>query len=210
MVGVNRKTCLLPNACARDTLLAVANSPDALPEPLRGRPRPIVGCLGTYDWRVDVEALRAAALRSPEYTFALVGRVNGDQEARLAPLRSLQNIVMPGAVTYEEGHRYCAAFDIGIIPFIAGEMGDGINPVKMYMYLAMGKPVVSTWLRECVRHGAYVCAARDAAGFADTVPRAITEDSKARAAARKAFAGRNRWEDRAVEAIERLRVEGLL
>src|SRR5439155_6779412 len=109
------------------------------------------------------------ARRLPQYTFALVGRVNWDQEDRVRPLRSLPNVILPGAVSVEEGRTYTAAFDVGLIPFLPGTVGDAINPVKMYMYLVAGKPVVTTWIRECRRHAPYVAAAQTHEQFAAAI-----------------------------------------
>ena len=123
----------------------------------------------------------------------------------MAGLRGLPNVIVTGAVSYEDGHRWAAAFDVGLIPFLPGEMCDAINPVKMYMYLVTGKPVVSTWINECVRHGDWVYAARDAAGFAAAIRKAVAEDGPDRRAARVAFGLRNRWQDRAAAAAGVLR-----
>jgi len=131
--------------------------------------------MGTFDGRVDAGILTEAARRIPEFTFALIGRINVDQEQRLKDLRSLHNVVMPGAVSVEEGRAYTAAFDVGLIPFIPNAMNDAINPVKMYMYLMAGKPVVSTWIRECRRHSPCVRAAESVDDFVAAIREAIAE-----------------------------------
>lgn len=207
MRGLHPHVHLLPNACSIETIHAAPQHPE-IPA-LHGRPRPVVGCMSTYDWRFDADIVYRAAKLLPGCTFALVGRVNADQEDRIRPLRSLPNVILPGAVSYEEGFRWTAAFDIGLIPFIAGPVSDAINPVKMYMYLAAGKPVVSTHMHECARHSAFVKTARTpeelvtaiCASAADRVPEA--------AGRRIRFAMCNRWEDRAAEAARVLLESGI-
>lgn len=209
MAAVHSRVVLLPNACATDTCNIVLADTD-MPDPLRGRKRPIIGCMGTYDWRIDTELLYKAAKLLPDCTLALIGRINGDQKTRMAPLLSLPNVVAPGEVPYDQGHSYCANFDIGIIPFLPGKMGDGINPVKMYMYLALGKPVISTWIAECVRHSEWVTPVRTPEAFARTVHQLLKENTPERIAARQAFAQRNSWEQRTEAAFNALHDGGLL
>src|SRR5690606_1310499 len=123
---------------------------------LVGRDVPVVGYMGTFDSRVDMALLLSAAEALPGLTFALPGRVNGDCEAVAGELRALPNVVMPGPVDFEEGESYAANFDVGLIPFRPGRIGDAINPVKMWMYLARGTPVVGTDTAEMRRHRPYV------------------------------------------------------
>jgi len=206
---VNPNAHLLPNACSADEYKPQSLAGLTIPESLRDRPRPIVGYMGTFDWRVDVETLYYAARHLPQFTFALVGRINTDQESRVNPLRELPNVVMPGAVSLDDGRRYTAAFDVGLIPFLSGPMGDGINPVKMYMYLAAGKPVVSTWVRECRRHAPYVNAAKTGDEFVAAIQSSVSENAPPSMEDRVAFAMKNTWQDRAREAMQILRTNGL-
>ncbi len=204
MQKVNSHAYLLPNACSMRDLPPKSRAGGALPKPLYNRPKPIIGYMGTFDARLDVETLTRAACELSEYTFALVGRVNPDQEPRLRALRTLPNVVMPGAVPLEEGVNYTSAFDVGLIPFLSGPMNDAVNSVKMYMYLAAGKPVVTTWLRESVRHTPLVNATRNAYEFVCAVRKAVSENSKAQADARITFAHQNTWENRAHTALNYL------
>lgn len=201
MGAINPRTILLNNATD------VADSKQAaqpLPDALRGRPRPIVGYLGTTDSRVDTQLLTDVATRLPEYTFCIAGRVNYDREDDACDLRALPNVVMPGPVSVAEGPLYNAAFDVGLIPFLAGDTGDAINPVKMYMYLSVGTPVVSTWIRESYSRRPLVAACRTVDEFVAAIIAARHEPPEARAV-RIAYARKNTWDARARTAIEALR-----
>ena len=200
---------LLPNACQAPVHQMLR---PALPKPYaaQGHSGPIIGYMGTFDSRVDTVMLTEAARRLPEYTFALPGRINADQEANVAELRKLPNVILPGSVSEQEGYAFTAAFDVGLVPFIPGPINDAINPVKMYMYLAAGKPVVATWLRECRRHAPYVYSAQSVTDFVEAIRRSIAEDSDVLREARIAFAMQNTWEDRARNALDHLRATGLL
>ena len=67
---------LLPNACSPDEYHPTRLAGLTRPAALQGRPQPVVGYMGTFDNRVDIEMLTQAAAALPEYTFALAGRVN--------------------------------------------------------------------------------------------------------------------------------------
>ncbi|MCW3097588.1 MAG: hypothetical protein JWL77_3206 [Chthonomonadaceae bacterium] len=209
MQKLHNKTFLLNNGSAPEDFAAESAADLPLPKPLQGRPRPIVGYMGTIDWRVDVETILEAARALPDYTFCIAGRVNHDQEHRVTELRTLPNVVMPGSVSIEEGPAYNAAFDVGLIPYLPGDIGDSINPVKMYMYLTMGKPVVTTWVRECRNNRPLVSATRTPEEFAEAIRQAVSEQGDAQRSARIAFAHTNTWQVRAETAIQYLEEAGL-
>ena len=209
MQKVHPNVHLLPNAACPEYYEVERNSMLGLPTALQGKPRPIIGCMGTIDWRIDTETLVAAAKALPEYTFCLAGRVNKDQEPRVVELRKLPNVVMPGQVSKEEGVAYNKAFDVGLIPYLPGYVGDGINPVKMYMYLLTGKPVVTTWINECRRNMPLVSATRTPEEFIAALRHAVNEPDDRAHEARIAFALQNTWRDRARQAIEFIRSSGL-
>jgi glycosyltransferase involved in cell wall biosynthesis len=206
--AMNINSHLLPNACspAEYDARTIASLPR--PGPLAGRSGPVAGYLGTFDWRIDVAVLVEAARSLPGFTFALVGRINRDQEGRAAELRALPNVVMPGAVSIEQGRAYVSAFDVGLVPFLPGAMGDAINPVKMWMYLAAGKPVVSTWIAECLRYPQYVIAAPDRQTFPGAIMQALSRGPEWSADAER-FARENSWEQRARQSVAVLAGLGL-
>ena len=207
---VHPEAHLLNNAASPELYEAGQAGTQDLPAPLAGRPRPVVGYVGTLDSRIDVETVAAGAKALPDYTFCLAGRVNADQEPRLTELRALPNVVLPGEVPPEEGARYNRAFDVGIIPFEPGYASDALNPVKMYMYLMRGLPVVSTWIRECRLLEPLVRATRTPEEFAAALRQACEEPDTEAARARVAFAQENTWSDRARRAVALLRSTGLL
>lgn len=180
------------------------------PASLAGRGGPVVNFLGTLDWRFDAETVTFAAKSLPDFTFCIAGRVNADQGSRVAELRRLPNVVLPGAVSNEDGHAYTWHCDAAIIPFIPGRIGDAINPCKLYMYLMAGKPVIGTDTRELRRFPQHVATARTGEEFAAAVRQAVETDGAEKRAARTSFAASNRWEDRAAEAVRILKAQGLL
>jgi len=59
---------------------------------------------------------------------------------------SLQQLVLAGWQPYEKIPEYIAASDICLLPAHNNEIMRNIVPIKMYEYMACGKPVISTRL----------------------------------------------------------------
>ena len=158
---------------------------------------------------MDYELLTEAARRLPHVSFVIAGHIIETCRDRVDTLRRLPNVTFTGETDDELGRAFIATFDIGLIPFRPGVMGDGINPVKMYMYLAAGKPVVSTWMQECRRHSPYATAARDVDAFVSAIEAELRTNTPEKAAARISFAKQNTWDNRAEQAARHLLDAGL-
>ena len=57
-----------------------------------------------------------------------------------------EKIILTGKVPYEEVPSYVAAADICLLPAYRNEIMMNIVPIKIYEYMAMGKPVIATTL----------------------------------------------------------------
>lgn len=108
------------------------------PDDLHIMPRPIVGYLGSYDSRMDWDLLYSFASRRPSWSFALVG---GGYNA---PVQTAANVHHLGNRRYADALRYVQGFDLALIPFVHDRLTEAICPAKLFDYLALGKPVLST------------------------------------------------------------------
>ena len=68
--------------------------------------------------------------------------------SELSALTRRPNVVWTGPVRYEELPTIVAAFDVGLIPYAENEYTRNVFPLKLFEYLAAGKPVVATGLPE--------------------------------------------------------------
>ena len=110
--------------------------------------RPRVGFAGVIDERLDCDLVGAIAAMRPEYQFVLVGPV-----VKVAPeqLPRAGNIHYLGMQPYRDLPRLMSAWDAAILPFARNEATRFISPTKTPEYLAAGRPVVSTSIRDVVR-----------------------------------------------------------
>ncbi|MGD8412897.1 MAG: glycosyltransferase [Candidatus Latescibacterota bacterium] len=105
---------------------------------------PRIGYLGAIAPWFDFEAVENVARAHPDWEVSLVGPVVLGVEAEIERLAALPNVSHAAAVPYEDVPNVLGTFTLGIIPFRRNALTRGVNPNKMYEYLAMGLPVVAT------------------------------------------------------------------
>jgi glycosyltransferase involved in cell wall biosynthesis len=108
--------------------------------------RPIVGYVGVLRAWFDYALLGKMADALPDVSFVIVGPL--DIQERIKDLRQYVNIHWLGRKEYDDVPLYINAFDACIIPFIHGKVSQTTNPVKIFEYFALGKPVVTSQLYE--------------------------------------------------------------
>ena len=112
-------------------------------------PRPRLGFYGVLDERFDTELLGRIAEMRPDWQFVMVGPiVKIDRE----DLPKRANIHYLGGKKYEQLPAYLSGWDVALMPFAMNESTQFISPTKTPEYLAGGKPVVSTPIKDVVRH----------------------------------------------------------
>ena len=113
-----------------------------------GIPQPRLGFFGVIDERFDIELLDAVAKKRPDWQFIMIGPV-----VKIHPdtLPKHANIHYLGAKKYEELPAYLAGWDVALLLFARNESTRFISPTKTPEYLAAGKPVISTSIRDVVR-----------------------------------------------------------
>jgi len=150
----------------------------------RARARPCIGYLGAIAPWFDFALVEAAAVARPQWDFVLVGPVLAGAQAGVEKLSSLANVSVRPAVPHDDVPRVLAAFDVGLIPFRLTTLTAGVNPNKLYEYLAAGLPVVSTPFSPEVKQDTDVVApAVDAAALVSACDRflAVSGDDAGRA-----------------------------
>ncbi|WNG14348.1 glycosyltransferase family 1 protein [Cystobacter fuscus] len=111
-------------------------------------PHPRLGFFGVVDERMDLELLTAVADARPDWQLVIIGPVVKIDPASL-PRRP--NLHFLGGKNYKELPTYLAGWDVALLPFARNESTRFISPTKTPEYLAAGKPVVSTSIRDVVR-----------------------------------------------------------
>lgn len=157
-------------------------------------PHPRLGFYGVVDERFDLDLMNGVAKLRPDWHWVIVGPVVKIDEKSL-PKRP--NIHYLGGKSYEELPAYLSGWDVATLPFARNDSTRFISPTKTPEYLAAGKPVVSTSIRDVVRpYGkmALVHIADKPNEFVAAVERALAEPGEARQAQADAFLAQTSWD----------------
>jgi Glycosyltransferase len=158
-----------------------------------------VGALAPWiDWQLINEMVKMS-----KYNFVFIGPLYGNFKVNL--IRS--NVYFLGYKNYEELPNYIDNFDACIIPFKVNSMTNGCNPIKFYEYCALGKPVVSTAMKEMINYSELSYVSYDKAQFINNIDIAAYEKKGSITSHRINLAKENSWEERAGEILRILKKE---
>lgn len=90
---------------------------------------------------VNASALEFVARERPNWAINLIGACD-EKSAGIMRLTDLPNIRFHGQVKHSRLKDYGAAFDVCLLPAPDNEFSRGRDPLKVYEYLALYKPVV--------------------------------------------------------------------
>ncbi|HZT95861.1 MAG TPA: glycosyltransferase [Chloroflexota bacterium] len=168
-------------------------------------PHPRLGFYGVIDERLDIDLVATVARERSDWHIILVGPIFDFKIDPLTLPRS-RNIHYLGQKSYGTLPAYLAGWDVAILPFALDESTRFISPTKTPEYLAAGRPVVSTPIRD-VEHvygrRSLVATAGTPEEFIRAVERALAEPSSARLSEVDAFLSHSSW-DRTSSAMEML------
>jgi glycosyltransferase involved in cell wall biosynthesis len=141
-------------------------------------PNPRIGFFGVIDERMDLDLLQTISAEKPDWQFILIGPV-----VKIDPstLPMAPNIHYLGGKSYEELPTYLAGWDVAMMPFAINDSTRFISPTKTPEYLAGGKPVVSTPIRDVVSpygEKGLVYIANTASEFIKGIEQELTMENK--------------------------------
>ncbi len=157
-------------------------------------PHPRLGYFGVIDERMDLALLDGLAVARPDWHLVLIGPTAKIDDATL-PRRP--NIHYLGMKSYAELPTYLAGWDVALLPFAMNEATRFISPTKTPEYLAAGKPVVSTPIRDVIRpygEAGIVRIADTTGGFITAVAEALREEADARVARADVLLAEMSWD----------------
>jgi len=200
---LNESVFLVPNAVDYEAFSAVLNSGAQPPDDIAGTPSPIAGYVGAINDKVDLPLLVRVARGYADWELVLVGPITITDDAgqrALETLRTLPNVHLLGRKRVEDVPRYIAACDVCLLPYQINEWTRNIDSLKLYEYLACGKPVVATDVPAARRFSEVVRVAASGEEFVASVATVRDEDDPTLQAKRRSIAARQTWDQR-VESL---------
>lgn len=192
----NLNSHLVPNGVDYDRFQTAMLSAWTPPD-LTSIPKPIVGYVGVIQTTLDFSLLRGLADRRPDWSFVFVGPQElGPRKAEFDALLARPNVYCLDRKPLEDVPHYIKCFDVCIM--LDDERAEG-DAIKVYEYLACGRPVVSKDNPSIRRFMPLVQVAATVDDFEQGIDRALAERGES-ARARAALAREHTWQRR-LEAI---------
>jgi len=168
-------------------------------------PQPRIGYIGHVNERLDYAILEHLARHRPAWSLVFVGDTYPWtlDAPPLQRLRVLPNVHFLGKYPFAEVPALVKGMDVCLLPYVDDERACYRSPLKLYEYLAAGKPVVSTNHPEARELGDVVYLASTVETFLERVAQALAQDSPERRQQRVTVAQQHSW-DRRVDKMEQI------
>lgn len=161
-------------------------------------PQPRIGYSGTINERLNYTVLELMAHQRPDWSLVFVGDPYPWtlDAPPLRRLRALPNVHFLGKYPFSSMPALLKGMDVCLLPYVSDERGHYRSPLKLYEYLAAGKPIVSTEHPEASEFASHLYLASTPEGFLKGVAQALTQDSPQQQQERIAIAQQHSWDSR--------------
>ncbi len=178
-------------------------APAAEPADLAALPRPRIGYAGLLSHFLDFATLEALRRNRQGGTLVLLGPGSPATDAAVRELAAREGVAVLGPKPYAELPAYLQHFDVGVIPFRASDpYVQGINPNKVYQYLAAGLPVVTTPLLDLAPSAPDLAFADSPEAMVAAVQAALAAPEGA--ASRRGMAAAHDWDALAARLVHEI------
>ncbi|MDF1584655.1 MAG: glycosyltransferase [Methyloprofundus sp.] len=186
----NDNCLLIENGVSPDFLAL----PTALPFKVKiSRPR--LGYVGFISQRTDVELMNFIAQNCEDCDLIIAGP---DAEGLLVSCNILdkENVHYLGSVAQSQVPELLQSFDICLIPHKDTEYSKSMSPLKLYQYLASGRPIVSTCVAGTDKFSELISLANSYESFITSIYDTLENDSIDNSQRRIDAAKNESWESK--------------
>ncbi|MEY8254621.1 glycosyltransferase [Clostridium perfringens] len=205
--GENENNILAPNAVNLEDFKNHGNEIGEKIQPIVNKRKPIIGYYGALAKWVDYKLIEELAKEREDYEIVLIG-MDYDGSYDQSNLKNYSNISYLGMIDYKYLINYSRYFDVCIVPFIKNDITDSTSPLKIFEYMALEKPIVTTDINECKNYESCLIS-KDYDEFIRNIDKALKleVDNKEYFNILRREAEENTWDNRAElikEAIKNL------
>lgn len=188
----------VPTGCDAAHFGNAATRSEGIPSDMKKIARPVIGFMGYINNRINFDLVREISVARPDWSFVFIGATMSTvNKQKLDSIDSLENVHMLGFRDKETLPDYVRAFDVCLIPYVDNEFNRASNPIKLYEYLATGKPIVSSRIPAVGSFKELVYLASDRDEFLQQIERALAESDGELQVKRMKVARQNDWDVRA-------------
>ncbi len=113
--------------------------------------RPVIGYYGALAHWFDYDLVRQAAQKHLDWDFVFIGP-DHDHTLLESNILSMPNVHWLGPRDYSQLPKYLRYFSVATIPFLVNHITVATSPIKLFEYMAAGKPIVTSDLPECRKY----------------------------------------------------------
>lgn len=111
----------------------------------------ILGYYGAVAQWFDYELIKKVANKRKKWLWVIIG-INYDGTLDKSGILDLENVLYIPPQPYKMLPTFLKAFDVATIPFIINEITLSTSPVKLFEYMASGKPILTSKMPECLKY----------------------------------------------------------
>lgn len=157
------------------------------------RSRFIAGYFGTLTAQNDIELLEYCAVNLPNVYFVFAGQITAGDYGKLS---KMPNVIFLGRVPYKKIASLCATFDVCLLPWKMNKWIANCNPLKLFEYMASGKPIVSVPICEIVdKYSGIVSLAETKEEYCNAIVWELNNDTDERRCLRIETARKHSWDN---------------
>lgn len=164
-------------------------------------PQPRIGFIGNINEKIDILLLAKIAQAYSTWSLVMIGQTH-PYAVDLTPLQTQANVYWLGKRPFQQLPALLRGIDVCILPYVQGEATRYRSPLKLYEYLATGKPVLSTPHPE-VNEFKDVITIALGDSFVEALPHILDNDTDDRRSHRIQTAQQHSW-SRRVDEIEKI------
>lgn len=203
----NENNILAPNAVNLEDFKNHGHEIGEKIQPIVNKRKPIIGYYGALAKWFDYKLIEQLAKEREDYEIVLIG-MDYDGSYDQSNLKDYSNISYLGMIDYKDLINYSRYFDVCIVPFIKNDITDSTSPLKIFEYMALEKPIVTTDINECKNYESCLVS-KDYDEFIRNIDKALKLeiDNKEYFNILRREAEENTWDNRAElikEAIKNL------
>jgi Glycosyltransferase len=164
--------------------------------------RPLIGYYGALAEWFDYDLIKTLAKELKDCDIVLIG-VKYDLSFDANEIKNIENIHYLGSKKFNELPYYASHFDVCILPFLLNDVTKATSPIKIFEYMALDKPIVTTDLQECRKYQS-VKIGKTHKEFIGLVREMLQPINKSYRAILKKEALENTWESKVITIIQGL------
>lgn len=165
----------------------------------------VIGYIGNIFERMDFSLLHYLCLKFSDYEVRLIGKyigTNVQEREKFDQIIKLENVTYIPGIAYDQVEKATQEFDICMIPHVLDEFTLTQDSMKMYDFLSLGKPIVTTPIPPSDLMQELVYVANDKETFALKIEQAIRENNDLLVHKRIEYMKQNDWSSKTRQIYE--------